>query len=539
MTSTIAAGDAEVTTEAAGRNRAPGATAPASDGGLREVRVAIVGTGFSGLGMAIGLEHAGIDDYVVLERADDLGGTWRDNTYPGAACDVPSQLYSFSFVPNPNWSRTFSAQREIHAYLRDCAERFGITDHLLYGHEVTDAVWMEDEQRWHVTTTGGRVAADVLVSGMGPLSEPSIPALPGLERFKGTVFHSARWDHEHDLSGERVAVIGTGASAIQVVPQIQPKVGELQLYQRTAPWVMPRLDRPVTRAERFIFRRFPLVQRAVRNAIYWGYESRVLALALRPALLKVGERVAKLHLRRQVPDPELRAKLTPDYTMGCKRVLISSDYYPSLGRENVDVVTEGIREIREHSIVTDDGTERALDTIVFSTGFHVTDPPMARLVRGVGGRTLEEVWDGSMAAHLGATISGFPNLFSIAGPNTGLGHTSMTIMIEAHIQYVLDALRVMDEQQLASVDVRREVQDAYNDDVQAAMRGTVWTAGGCASWYLDASGRNTTLWPSFTFRFRRLTAHFDPTEYRVRPRTGSPVPVRASRAWAPHPIHSR
>lgn len=524
MTNTIAPGAEEATTGTSDHHGTPDAAGLRSDGGLREVRVAIVGTGFSGLGMAIGLEQAGIDDYVVLERADDVGGTWRDNTYPGAACDVPSHLYSFSFAPNPNWSRTFSAQGEIHAYLRDCAERFGVTDHLLYGHEVTDAVWVQDEQRWHVRTTAGRVAAEVLVAGMGPLSEPSIPALAGLERFRGTVFHSARWDHEHDLSGERVAVIGTGASAIQVVPQIQPRVGELQLYQRTAPWVMPRSDRPVTRAERWIFRHFPPAQRAVRNAIYWAYESRVLALALRPALLKVGERVAKLHLRRQVPDPALRAKLTPDYTMGCKRVLISSDYYPSLTRENVDVVTEGIREVREHSIVTADGTEREVDTIVFSTGFHVTDPPMAKLVRRLGGRTLEEAWNGSMSAYLGATMSGFPNLFAIIGPNTGLGHTSMTVMIEAHIQYVLDALRVMDEQRLASFDVRPEVQDAYNEDVQAAMKGTVWTAGGCSSWYLDASGRNTTLWPSFTFRFRRLTAHFDPADYRVRARAASFVP---------------
>ena len=524
MTSTIAPSADAITTGKAS-DRPPDAAALRRDGGLREVRVAIVGTGFSGLGMAIGLERVGVDDYVVLERADDVGGTWRENTYPGAACDVPSHLYSFSFAPNPNWTRTFSAQGEIHAYLRDCAERFGITDHLLYGHEVTDAAWVEDQQRWHITTTAGRVAAEVLVAGMGPLSEPSIPALNGLERFKGTVFHSAHWNHQHDLSGERVAVIGTGASAIQLVPEIQPRVGELQLYQRTAPWVMPRSDRPVTRAERWIFRHFPLAQRAVRNAIYWAYESRVLALARRPALLKLGERLAKLHLRRQVPDPALRAKLTPDYTMGCKRVLISSDYYPSLTRENVDVITDGIREVRERSIVTADGTERAVDTIVFSTGFHVTDPPIARLVRGRGGRTLEEAWNVSMAAYLGATISGFPNLFAIIGPNTGLGHTSMTVMIEAHIQYVLDALRVMDERRLASFDVRPEVQDAYNEQLQGDMKGTVWTTGGCSSWYLDASGRNTTLWPSFTFRFRRLTAHFDPADYRVRARTASSVPA--------------
>jgi cation diffusion facilitator CzcD-associated flavoprotein CzcO len=493
------------------------------DGGVRRVRVAIVGTGFSGLGMAIRLQQAGIEDYVVLERADDVGGTWRDNTYPGAACDVPSHLYSFSFAPNPNWTRTFSRQAEIEAYLRECAERHRVSSHVLYGHEVTDARWVEDERRWHVSTSRGRVVAEVLVAGMGPLTEPSIPPLPGLDRFQGTVFHSARWDHQHDLAGERVAVIGTGASAIQLVPQIQPLVGELQLYQRTAPWIVPRSDRPITAAERLLYRHLPLAQRAVRSGIYWWLELRALGMTRHPRLMKVAELAAKLHLRRQVADPELRAKLTPSYTIGCKRVLISNDYHPALTRENANVITESIDEVRDHSIVTADGIEHEVDTIIFGTGFHVTDAPYAKLVRGADGRTLEETWNGSMEAYLGTTVAGFPNLFIMIGPNTGLGHTSMTIMIEAHLEYVLDALRTMDEAGLATVDVRPEVQASYNDEVQSAMRHTVWNRGGCASWYVDANGRNSTLWPSFTFRFRERTRRFRLEDYSVRSRVAAPA----------------
>jgi len=493
----------------------------------RHVRVAIVGTGFSGLGMAIRLQQSGIEDYVVLERAEDVGGTWRDNTYPGAACDVPSHLYSFSFAPNPNWTRTFSRQPEIRTYLRDCAERHGVMSHVLYGHEVTDARWVPEDRRWHVSTSGGEFVAEVLVSAMGPLTEPSIPSLPGLDRFHGRVFHSARWDHEHDLAGERVAVIGTGASAIQLVPRIQPRVGELQLYQRTAPWIVPRSDRPISRVERLVYRRLPFVQRAVRTGIYWWLESRALGLTRHPRLMKLAELAANLHLRRQVADPELRAKLTPDYTIGCKRILIANDYYPSLTRENARVVTEPIERIGEHSITTADGTEREVDTIIFSTGFHVTDSPFAKLIRGADGRTLEQTWSGSRAAYLGTAVAGFPNLFMIIGPNTGLGHTSMTIMIEANVEYVIDALRAMDAAGVDTVDVRPEVQSAFNDEVQSAMKHTVWTRGGCASWYLDAGGRNTTLWPSFTFRFRERTRRFRIDDYRVQARTPARTRVRA------------
>jgi cation diffusion facilitator CzcD-associated flavoprotein CzcO len=489
-------------------------------------RVVIVGSGFAGLGMAIRLKQAGIEDFVILERADDLGGTWRDNSYPGCACDVPSHLYSFSFAPNPDWSRTFSGQQEIWAYLRRCAERHGITPHIRYGHEVTEAAWDEDARRWELETTQGRWAGEVLVAGMGALSDPSIPDLPGLDSFEGTVFHSATWDHAHDLAGERVAVVGTGASAIQFVPQIQPRVARLHLFQRTAPWVMPRPDRPLTPAERRVYRLLPAAQRAMRGGIYWARETFLLGFRHK-RLAKLPERLARKHLRDQVPDAELRRRLTPDYTIGCKRILISDDYYPALMRPNVEVVTDPIREVRPRSIVAADGTEREVDAIIFGTGFHVTDMAAADRVRGRDGRLLGEVWQGSPQAYVGTTIAGFPNLFMLVGPNTGLGHNSMVFMIESQLNYVMDCLRVMREHDLETVEVRPEVQATYNAEIQADMRGTVWTSGGCASWYLDANGRNTTLWPGFTWRFRQRTRRFDPADYIVRTRAPRPVAAPA------------
>jgi cation diffusion facilitator CzcD-associated flavoprotein CzcO len=491
-----------------------------------QARIVIVGSGFAGLGMGIRLKQAGIDDFVILERADDLGGTWRDNSYPGCACDVPSHLYSFSFAPNPDWSRTFSGQEEIWAYLRGCAERYGITPHIRYGHEVTEAAWDEDERRWRVETTQGPYSGEVLVAGMGALSDPSIPALPGLDAFEGTVFHSATWDHRHDLAGERVAVVGTGASAIQFVPQIQPEVARLHVFQRTPPWIMPRPDRPVSAAERRLYRLLPAAQLAMRAGIYWARETFLLGFRHK-RLAGLPERLARKHLYDQVADPELRRKLTPDYTIGCKRILISDDYYPALAQPNVEVVTEGIREIRPRSVVTADGTEREVDTIVFGTGFHVTDMAAADRVRGRDGQLLGDVWQGSPQAYVGTTIAGFPNLFMLVGPNTGLGHNSMVFMIESQLNYVMDCLRVMDERDLATVEVRPEVQAAYNAAVQADMRGTVWTSGGCASWYLDANGRNTTLWPGFSWSFRQRTRRFDPGDYTVRARTPQPVAVPA------------
>ncbi|MGH2955307.1 MAG: flavin-containing monooxygenase [Solirubrobacterales bacterium] len=484
-------------------------------------KIAIVGAGFGGLGMAIRLREQGEEDFAVLERDVDVGGTWLQNTYPGCQCDVPSHLYSFSFAQNPGWSRTFSPQPEIWDYLRRCADEAGVRPHLRTGCAVTDASWDADAQRWRLETTLGPISADVLVAATGGLSEPSVPELPGLERFEGASFHSARWDHSHELDGERVAVIGTGASAIQFVPRIQPMVDRMHVFQRTAPWIMPHTDRPITPLERRFFARFPVLQRLLREAIYWARESFVLGFVVNRRLMRMPERIARAHLHRQVADPELRAKLTPDYEIGCKRILLSNDYLPSLAKPNVELVTDAIAEVRERSIVTADGTEREVDTIIFGTGFHVTDQPVAEHVRGRDGRSLAQVWadehGGSAEAYRGTSVAGFPNLFLITGPNTGLGHTSMTVMIEAQIEYVLDALGKIGRDGIAAVDVRPDVQAAENAAIQRRLRGTVWTAGGCESWYIDPNGRVTTVWPDFTFRFRNRLRRFDLGDYDAEP----------------------
>ncbi len=482
----------------------------------QSVRVAVVGSGFGGLGTAVNLKRAGIDDFVVLERADDLGGTWRDNTYPGCQCDVPSTLYCFSFAPNPEWTRTFPLQPEIWDYLRRVVDRFGLSRHIRYSHEVRAAAWDEPSGVWRVETAGGSFTAQVLVLAPGTLSEPAIAALPGLDRFEGKVFHSAAWDHTHDLGGERVAVIGTGASSIQFVPRIQPRVAELQLYQRTPPWVLPHPDRAVRGWETALWRAFPRAQHLWRAGVWSAREALVLGLAMEPRMMSALEHVAKTHLRAQVSDRVLRDKLVPNYRLGCKRILISNEYYPALTRPNVELIPGGIASVGPHSIVGGDGIRREVDTIICATGFRVAAPPWAARIVGRGGDSLADVWRPSMAAYLGTTVAGFPNAFMITGPNTGLGHSSMVYMIESQIAYVLAALKALDDLGVKSADVRPEVQGAYNRELQLRLARTVWNTGGCRSWYLDQSGRNTALWPSFTFRFRARTRTFNPGDYLLR-----------------------
>ena len=477
--------------------------------------IAIVGSGFSGLGMAVRLLQDGIEDFVVLERGDKVGGTWWVNTYPGCGCDVPSHLYSFSFAPNPDWTRTYSKQPEIEAYLQDVAERFGVSPYVRLRTTVTGAAWDEDEQRWIVETDNGTVRARVLVSAAGALSDPKTPDIEGLDRFQGHTFHSAQWDHDYDVEGKRIAAIGTGASAIQFVPAIAPKTAQVHVFQRTAPWIMPHTDRPISRFERRLYRRFPVLQRLVRGGVYAGRELFVLGFVKNPRVMKVAEALARRHMRKQISDPELLEKAEPGYTIGCKRILPSNHWYPALGRDDVELVTDPIKEVRERSIVTEDGTEREVDAIVFGTGFNVVDMPVARYVRGRGGRTLDECWQGSPRAHLGTTVAGFPNLFMLLGPNTGLGHSSMVYMIESQVAYVIDALRTMKARGADVSEVREDVVERSNRALDERMQGTVWTTG-CSSWYLDDTGRNATLWPDWTFAFRRHTARFDASEYELR-----------------------
>ncbi|HEY6408491.1 MAG TPA: NAD(P)/FAD-dependent oxidoreductase [Ktedonobacteraceae bacterium] len=488
---------------------------------VRHIRVAILGTGFSGLGMAIRLKQQGQEDFVVLEQAADIGGTWRDNTYPGCACDIPSHLYSFSFALHPDWSRAFSPQSEIQDYLRRCAERFGILPHIRWNCELRNASWNEDDQRWHITTTLGQLTADILILGNGPLSEPSLPSISGIERFEGVLFHSARWNHDYDLSGKRVAVIGTGASAIQFVPRIQSRVGHLSLFLRTPPWIIPRQDHPISTWQHTMFRFLPITQRFARARIYWRLEFAALGFVYRPGIMESAARIARRHLASQVANPVLRAKLTPQYAMGCKRILLSDDFYPALSQPNVEVITDRIREVRANSIVTEDGKEREIDTIICGTGFHVTDSQLPQYIHGRDGHSLTDSWHAGPRAYYGTTISGYPNLFLLIGPNTGLGHNSMVFMIESQITYILDCLRTMDRRYLRTVEVLPEIQESFNTEMQQRMRGTVWTSG-CASWYLDANGHNTTLWPGFTFEFRRRTRHFDPQHYNLLPQPASP-----------------
>ena len=482
---------------------------------MPDVTVAIIGSGFGGIGMAAALKRAGITEVVLLERAADLGGTWRDNSYPGAACDVPSHLYCFSFAPNPGWTRSFSPQPEIWEYLRRVAADEGVTGKIRFGEEVAAARWDPAACRWRIETTSGRLTARFLVSAAGPLSDPLIPAVPGLDTFAGTVFHSATWNHDHDLTGRNVAVIGTGASAIQFVPQIQPLVGRLTLFQRTAPWIVPRRDRQISPLEHWLFRHAPVTQRIARAGIYWGREAYAIGFVKNPAMLRRAETLAVRHLRRQVGDPELRARLTPSYRMGCKRILISNDYYPSLSQPNVSLVTDGIQEIREKSVLTSDGTAYEADTIIFGTGFHVSDFPFAQRIFGPDGVSLAHRWSArpGQTAFRGTTTAGFPNLFVLTGPNTGLGHNSQVFMIEAQIRYVVGALAHARRQRIDRIEVRPAAQAAYDRMVRRKMRPTVWMTGGCKSWYLDADGRNVSLWPDFTWVYARQTRQFDPSNY--------------------------
>ncbi|GAC1372262.1 MAG: NAD(P)/FAD-dependent oxidoreductase [Ktedonobacteraceae bacterium] len=485
---------------------------------VRHVRVAILGTGFAGLGMAIRLKQGGEEGFVVLERAGEIGGTWRDNTYPGCACDVQSHLYSFSFALNPHWSHTYSSQREIWDYLRRCARRFGVLPHIQWNCELQNAAWNEDDQCWHITTSRGPLTADILILGNGPLSEPSLPSIPGIERFKGTLFHSARWRYDYDLTGKRVAVIGTGASAIQFVPRIQPQVEHLSLFMRTPPWIVPRLDQAIPAWQQILFRLLPIIQHAERTKMYWLRELTAYGLVYKPDILKKAIQIAQQHLHNQIPDPVLRAKLTPGYTFGCKRILLSDDFYPALTRPNVEVVTEHIREVHAHSIITQDGREHEVDTIICGTGFHVTDTRLPQYIHGRAGQSLADSWHASGPnAYLGTTVAGFPNLFLLIGPSTGLGHTSMIFMIESQLAYITDCLRKMQRSSIRAVEVRPAVQEAFYAEMQRRMQGTVWTSG-CSSWYLDAQGHNTTLWPGFTFEYRYRTRRFDARHYNLLPR---------------------
>jgi len=475
-----------------------------------QVTFLIIGSGFSGLGAAIRLSQAGYTDMVILERADDVGGTWRDNTYPGCRCDVQSNLYSYSFEPKADWSESFPSQPELWAYLRAVTSKHGLRQYLRFGHEVTSARWDAEAGCWLVSTTAGNFRARYLIAAVGALVEPSLPDIPGIESFRGTIMHSARWDHSWQPAGRRVAVVGTGASAIQIVPSIQPAVEHLTVFQRTAPFVVPHTNHPVRPLVKAAYRLAPWTQRAVRTFIYWMREFLVLGFVKNPKILKRAEVAWRKHMESAITDPVMRSQLTPTYDLGCKRVLPSNDYYPAIARPNVSLVTEKVIEFRLDSVVTADGCEHQVDTVILATGFHVTDNPTFTKVVGTGGRTLA---DGFGGTYLGTVVPGFPNYFNLTGANTGLGHSSMLLMIESQLNYIADGIG----KTLAGggrFEVRPEVAAAYNAALQRKLPKTVWGSG-CSSWYLDSEGRNLTLWPGFTFDFRRRTRKFRLSDFRI------------------------
>lgn len=477
--------------------------------------VIIIGGGFAGIGAAIKLKESGITDFVLLEKADALGGVWRENTYPGCACDVPSALYSFSFAPNPAWSRVFAGQPEIRQYLEDTANRAGIVPHVRFGHEVLAARWSEPEAVWLLETPRGVLRARHVILAAGPMHEPVMPDIPGLGDFNGAVFHSSRWRHDIDLRGKRVAVIGSGASAIQFVPAIQPDVARLTLFQRTPHWVLPKLDQALPRWIQRIFRDLPLTQLAMRGMVYGVFETLNGGMQ-NIAAMRQFQRLASLNIRLGIRDPMLRRKVTPDYVIGCKRVLQSSDWYPTLAKPNVDVIASGLHEVRGNTLIASDGSACEADVIILGTGFEIAEPPIARRVFNRDGVSMAEVWNGSPEGFLGTTVAGCPNAFLMFGPNIAVSSSAL-IIIEAQLAYIVDALRQARQKALRTMEPHPARIAEFNARVQAALADSVWNKGGCTSYFIDRNGRNSTVWPWTTLEMRRQLSRCDLADYLVEP----------------------
>ncbi len=490
-------------------------TPPPVDGKPEHTDILIIGAGFSGLGMAIRLRKVKLTSFLIIEKAAEIGGTWWENHYPGCACDIPSHLYSFSFDLNPSWSRMYSGQPEILAYLKTCAARYGVLPHIRLNTTLTEAVWDEANLKWHAKTSSGQtITARAIVSGMGALHIPHLPEIPGLGQFEGPAFHSSRWDHSVSLAGKHIAVIGTGASSIQFVPQIAPEAGHLTLFQRTPAWILPRLDFEFSERARRRFLYRPSAKWLFRKYIFWVLDLRAGAFLGSKFLARKAQEVALRHLHRHVKDPQLREKLTPKYGIGCKRILISSDFYPALGRPNVELVTEPIAEIRKHSVVTADGVEHPADVLIYGTGFKITELARGVHITGRGGVLLEETWRERMSAYLGMTVHGFPNLFFLLGPNTGLGHNSVVLMIEAQVRYIMKCLQLMRRHQKRAIDVRPESFSRFLSDIAARLKSTVWQSGGCRSWYQDPRTReNIAIWPGSVVSYLRATRRVNIRDY--------------------------
>lgn len=488
----------------------------------RILETAIIGAGFGGMGLAIRLQQAGNQDFAIFEKAADVGGVWRDNIYPGAACDVPSHLYSFSFEPNPGWRRAFGGQAEIYAYLRYCADKHALWKKIRFDTEVEALVFDETSNLWSLHLRGGEtVLARAVVAAVGALNIPAYPRIEGLDDFRGKVMHTAEWDADYSLAGKRVGVIGTGASAIQVVPSIQPEVSELKLYQRTAPWVMPKRDGAISARWRTLYARLPLLQRLHRIAQYWKFEMMAPIMIKNNWMTRLAERLGRRYISHVIKDPVLRQKVTPNYALGCKRVLLSDEYYPALTQPNVDVLTDGINRITESGILSRDGSHRELDVIVLATGFKVPVAGAPFRIQGLGGRLLNDDWRTGSEAYLGMTVSGYPNLLYIMGPNTGPGNISVIFYIESQLRYILAYLKQLRREPDTALDLKASVQRAFNVEIQRKMQRTTWTSG-CDSWYLTEDGKNTTLWPGYSWQYRVQSRRFDSHVYqrlRAQPQT--------------------
>ncbi|MEV6393076.1 flavin-containing monooxygenase [Nocardia xishanensis] len=475
--------------------------------------IIIIGAGFAGLGMALELRRAGLENFTILERAADLGGVWRENTYPGAACDVPSPLYSWSYEPKSDWPRRFSEQRDIHGYMRGVADKHDLARYIRFGTEVTDAEFDERTGRWQISTADGtRLSADILIPAVGQLSRPALPNLPGIDTFTGPAFHSAEWNHDIDLTGKRVACIGTGASAIQYIPRIQPKVEHLTLFQRSAAWVLPKRDVEYSALHHALFKYFPPSRWAERFAIWSFFEVLALALTDIPAIKTPVIALADRHREQQVPDPELRAKLTPDYAAGCKRGLFSNEYFPALAQSNVTVETTAIEAVTPTGIRTVDGAEHQVDVIIYGTGFKGTEFLAPMNIYGVGGRKLADVWgDAGARAYLGLSVPYFPNLFMMYGPNTNVGSGSIIYMLESQARYIRQVVQYLTEHPGRYLAARAKVEQDWDDWLQRRLKDTPWNF--CSSWYRNAAGRITNNWPGATVLYRWKTRTFDPSDY--------------------------
>jgi cation diffusion facilitator CzcD-associated flavoprotein CzcO len=466
--------------------------------------IGIIGAGFAGLAMAMELKQAGIDSFKIYEAAAELGGTWRDNTYPGCACDIPSHLYSLRDVPLPGWSRSYSPQPEILEYLKQVAREQKLESHIVYNTEISEVIYNDADGLWTLKTANSEdVVVRAVVFGIGALNVPNIPDIAGVKDFEGRLFHSNIWPKDLDLKGKKVAIVGTGASAIQIIPQIAPDLEHLTVYQRTPPWIVPRFDRNHSKLEIFLFRYIPFLLTLYRLALYWSRESLAYFFVTNPQA-SFPEILARKFLRSSVADPELREKLTPNYKLGCKRVLVSDDYLPAMQRSNVTLVTQGIETLTKTGIRTTAGTDVDYDVIIMATGFRVFDKMYKFQAQGRGGLALSELWKDRVEAYFGITVSGFPNFFIILGPNTALGHNSVVLMIEAQVGYIKQCIARLRDKNLKSIEVQGSAQNEFNVWLRKRIASTIWLTG-CASWYLDENGHNPTIWPGYVFQYQWRT----------------------------------